>query len=131
MASPRASLAWHTGRSPSYYLRPLKVQLQLCLDLHDPIPSQPGSTLMLFPGYLSLLLLAVYFLLALYFDKQFSIHSCWSLTFHFLICCKRKLLRSIEVSLKICQLRFASLSLRALSQWVLLTNFLKSRNFLF
>ncbi|KAK4806893.1 hypothetical protein QYF61_012614 [Mycteria americana] len=44
---------------------PCQVQLQLRLGLPDPIPTQPGSVPILFPGYLSLLPLPVRFLLAL------------------------------------------------------------------
>lgn len=49
---------------------PCQVQFQLCLDLSDPMPTQPSSISILLPGYLSLLPLPVHFLLALQFDQQ-------------------------------------------------------------
>jgi len=43
---------------------------------HDPIPTQPSSILIILPGYLSLLLLPVHFLLALKFDQQIPVQPC-------------------------------------------------------
>ncbi|KAK4827421.1 hypothetical protein QYF61_017859 [Mycteria americana] len=104
---------------------PCQVQLQLCLGLPNPIPTQAGSIPILFPGYLSLLPLPVQFPLALYHAGLFP-----SLP-DFLHLGPESSCALWRASLKICQLCSAPLSLRAVSQGILLTNSLKSWKFAF
>ncbi|KAK4829131.1 hypothetical protein QYF61_002210 [Mycteria americana] len=82
---------------------PCQVQLQLCLGLPDPIPTQPGSIPILFPGYLSLLLPP--------FDQQVLTQPCWSLAFlsSFLTPGDQELLHSMERVLKGLPALFCSL----------------------
>ncbi|KAK4811032.1 hypothetical protein QYF61_015736 [Mycteria americana] len=101
---------------------PCQVQLQLRLGLPDPIPTQPGSIPILFPAYLSLLPLP--------FDQQVLTHPCILLP-SFPDFLHLGIESSCSPSLKICQFCSAPLSLRAVSQGVLLTNSLNSWKFAF
>ncbi|KAK4832075.1 hypothetical protein QYF61_020631, partial [Mycteria americana] len=104
---------------------PCQVQLQLRLGLPDPIPTQPGSIPVLFPGYLSLLPLPLT-------SRSRLIHASLLPSFpDFLPLGIENSCALWKVSLKICQLCSAPLSLRAVSQGVLLTNSLNSWKFAF
>lgn len=101
------------------------------IGLPDPIPTEPCSTPMLFPGHLYLLPLSVHLLFAPYFDQQVRNQPCQS----YLPCWisqawEWRALVLYGKSLKICQLCSAllnsHLSPRAVSWRVLLTNSLKS-----
>lgn len=55
---------------------PWRVPFHLCLSFPDPVPTHPNPVPVLSPGHLSLLPLAVHFLLTPQFEEQILAQSC-------------------------------------------------------
>ena len=82
-----SSLAHHRGYAffALPFLDGMPVEILIILQLHiglpDTITTQPSSVPILFPRYLSPLLLPMHFFLVVYVDQQVLTQPCWSLAF--------------------------------------------------
>lgn len=104
-----------------------QVPFHLCLGFPETIPTHPNHIPVLFPGHISLLPLAVHFLIPPQCEEQILDQSCLFLAYLHTgtenSCALRKM------TLKSCQFWSAPLSLRTVSQWISFANSLNNWKF--